>query len=312
MTDLATHDRADRISAVEDPNADSSAFDVAISFADGRQGAAAALVEACEQRGLTVLHRPDYTHDWWASTDLPDARVRYFVPLVSAVEEFTEATLRAVKAGDEYVLPIFVGDVAVPAELLHPHVTYLRADEHHADRCVDVLATRVEAAEAANLDRTRLVDLLGRVKKHANSAGTPVTFSRYAEQDATLRYLGAQFAAALPGLDRHRFTGTVHAGDARIAVRVEQAGDPVFALDIQRGGIGGDETVNFVLGRHDAGSACSNGWARPVYDAEAGALLELRDLSLLGGGSTTRTLPKEELFTALWERLIEVITTTVR
>jgi hypothetical protein len=105
----------------------------------------------------------------------------------------------------------------------------------------------------------------------------------------------------------------VHVGDSRIALRVERAGDTVYALDIQRGGIGGDETVNFVVGRHDAGSACSNGWARPVHDTESGAaVLELHDLSVLGSGTTDpRTYRKEDLFTALWQRINAVLASTV-
>ncbi|SER39860.1 toll/interleukin-1 receptor domain-containing protein [Actinokineospora terrae] len=316
MTDPATHDDATHdaqrsggpVGAITDQD-----HDIAISFAEDQRTTAEVLVRACEQRGLIVLHGPEQTHEWWdrkGGGDLPGARVRYFVPLVSAIDEFTEAALRAVKAGDEHVLPALVGDVSVPADLLHPHVTYPRGDADQPDRFVDALATRVEAAETAGTDRALVADVVGRVKARVEVAGTPVTFSRYAQQDAVLRYLGEQFAAAMPGLDRSRFTGTVHIGDSRIAVRVEQAGDTVYALDIQRGGIGGDETVNFVVGRHDAGSACSNGWARPVYDATAGALLELRDLSLLGGGSDTRTYREDELFAALWKRVNAVLTAT--
>ncbi|GAA3013050.1 hypothetical protein [Actinokineospora diospyrosa] len=288
-------------------------YDLAISFADEQSNTADELVRACEQRGLIVLHGPEHTHDWWASKeggDLPKARIRYFVPLVSTIDAFTEAALRAVKAGDEHVLPALVGDVSVPADLIHPHVTYLRAEASRPERFVDSLATRVELAETSGIGRALVADVVSRTKARAEVSGTPVSFSRYAEQDTVLRYLGEQFAAAMPGLDASRFTGTVHIGDARIAVRVEQAGDTVYALDIQRGGIGGDETVNFVVGRHDAGSACSNGWARPVYDAKAGALLELRDLSLLGGGSETRVYRKDELFAVLWKRVNAVLTAT--
>ncbi|MBM7775976.1 hypothetical protein JOD54_006180 [Actinokineospora baliensis] len=314
MTDPATDDDTTHDS-VDGPAKTSSEqdYDLAISFAEEQRNAADELVRACEQRGLIVLHGPEHTHDWWARKeggDLPEARVRYFVPLVSSIDEFTEAALRAVKAGDEHVLPALVGDVSVPADLIHPHVTYVRADTDRPERFVDALATRVELAETSGIGRALVADIVSRTKARAEVSGTPVSFSRYAEQDAVLRYLGEQFVAAMPGLDVTRFTGTVHIGDSRIAVRVEQAGDTVYALDILRGGIGGDETVNFVVGRHDAGSACSNGWARPVYDAKAGALLELRDLSLLGGGSATRIYRKDELFAALWKRVNAVLTAT--
>lgn len=285
-------------------------YDIAVSFAEEQRSAVGAVVEACRQRGLTVLDGPDHIHEWWAHKergDLPDAQVRFFLPFVSAVDDFTAAALRAVKGGDEHVLPVLVGEVDVPADLLHPHVSYLRAVEHRRTQLVDALVGRVEAAEAAGRERAAVADVVAGARACAPSATVPRTFSRYAEQDAALRYLGAQFAAAAPGLAGRGVVGTVHVGDSRIAVRVERAGDPVYALDVQRGGIGGDETVNFVVGRHDAGSACSSGWARPVYDQATGvAGLELHDLSLFGGAEP-RVYSKEELFSALWQRIETVL-----
>jgi len=280
-------------------------YDVAVSFAEEQRDAVGEWVEAWRQRGLTVLHGPDQTHEWWShkeSGDLPDARVRFFVPFLAAVDDFASAMLRAVKAGDENVLPVLVGSVAVPGSLLHPHVAYLR----DSDGLTEVLAARVEASSAS----TPVASIVNAAKEFV--ALVPPTFSRYAEQDAALRYLGEQVSAALPGLGRRGFAGSVHVGDSRIAVRIERAGDTVYALDIQRGGIGGDETVNFVVGRHDAGSACSNGWARPVYDLSTGAAsLELHDLSVLGRGTEPRSYRREDLFAALWQRINTVLAATV-
>jgi hypothetical protein len=298
-----------------------SEYDVAVSFAEEQRLAVEEVVEAFEQRGLTVLRGPEQTHEWWAHKedgDLPDARVRFFVPFVSEVDDFSTAALRAVKAGDEHVLPVLLGDVIVPADLLHPHVNYVRGAAQQAQQLTDALAARVEAAEAAGWGRAPVSEVVTRVKGAAVAEEeaepvVPATFSRYAEQDATLRYLGEQFAAALPRLERRGLVGTAHVGDTRIAVRVERAGDTVYALDIQRGGIGGDETVNFVVGRNDgAGSVLTNGWARPVYDTGAGATaLEVHDFSVLGGGATPRLTRREELFRALWQRIDGVLTATL-
>ncbi|GAB3443990.1 hypothetical protein [Actinophytocola sediminis] len=291
-------------------------YDIAVSFDEEQRAAAGEVVEACRQRGLTVLHGPDHTHEWWAKKDggdLPDARVLFFLPFVSAIDEFTAAMLRAVRAGAEHVLPVLVGAVDVPAGLLHPHVTYLRADEHRADQLADALSGRVEAAESTGRERAPVAEVVTTARTVEPPAAVPVSFSRYAEQDSALRYLGAQFAAAMPGYTRRGFVGTVYQRASGISVRIERAGDTVYALDIQRGGIGGDETVNFVVGRHDAGSACSNGWARPVYDADAGrAALELHDLSVLGNGSAEPTnYTGEELFAALSQRIDAVLSATV-
>ncbi|MFE9746390.1 hypothetical protein ACFYOT_15915 [Saccharothrix saharensis] len=294
-----------------------SEYDVAVSFAEEQRSAVEEVVEAFRQRGLTVLHGPEQTHEWWAHKeggDLPAARVRFFVPFVAEVDDFTTAALRAVKAGDEHVLPVLLGDVTVPPDLLHPHVAYVRGTQ--PDRLTEALVARIEAAEAVGSARALVADVVTGIKGVTPVAEepepvVPATFSRYAEQDATLRYLGEQFAAALPGLARRGFAGTAHVGDLRIAVRVERAGDTVYALDIQRGGIGGDETVNFVVGKQD-GSALTNGWARPVYDTGAGAaVLEVHDFSLLGGGGAPRAYRREDLFDALWQRIESVLASTV-
>lgn len=299
---------------------ETATYDIAVSFTEEQRAAAGEVVEACRQRGLTVLYGPDHTHEWWARKtdgDLPDARVLFFLPFVSTTDEFTSAMLRAVRAGDEHVLPVLVDGVAVPAGLLHPHITYLRSVEYRADQLAEALGERVEAAE---WERAAVGDVVARVLASASPAeekpaevAVPATFSRYTEQDRALRYLGEQFAAAMPKLTRDGLVGTVNSGHSRIAVRVERAGDIVYALDIQRGGIGGDETVNFVVGRHDAGSVCSNGWARPVYDTAAGrTALELHDLSVLGGGSTQpRNYTGEDLFAALWQRIEAAAATVV-
>ncbi|ALG06195.1 hypothetical protein [Kibdelosporangium phytohabitans] len=292
-------------------------YDVAVSFAEEQRSAAEEAVNVWRQRGLTVLHGPDQTHEWWAHKeggDLPDARVRFFLPFVSTLDDFTAAMLHAVKTGNEHVLPVLMGDVAVPADLVHPHVTYLRATEQWPDQITEALIARVEEAESAGWNRAPVAEVVTGARDLTPVATVPVTFSRYAEQDATIRYMGEQFAAALPGLDQRRFVGTVHLGDSKISVRIEHRGDIVYALDVQRGGIGGDETVNFLVGRHDAGSACSNGWARPVYDTQTGTpVLELRDFSVLGRGSgEPRKYRKEDLFAALWQRINAVIAATVQ
>ncbi len=57
-----------------------------------------------------------------------------------------------------------------------------------------------------------------------------------------MRDLAEQFAVASPDLTKRGLAGTVHLGDSTIAVRVEQSGDTVYALEVR-----GDETVNFVV-----------------------------------------------------------------
>ncbi|WP_246292097.1 hypothetical protein [Lentzea indica] len=118
-------------------------YDIAVSFAEEQRAVVDEVVEACRQRGLTVLE----------SNDLPQAQVRFFVPFVSTVDDLTV---------NEHVLPVLTGEV--PTSL--PHVTYLRADEH----LVDALVTRVEAAETAGLGRVPVAEVAATIKQPPNTA----------------------------------------------------------------------------------------------------------------------------------------------
>ncbi len=118
-------------------------YDIAVSFAEEQRAVVDEVVEACRQRGLTVLE----------SNDLPQAQVRFFVPFVSTVDDLTV---------NEHVLPVLTGEV--PTSL--PHMTYLRADEN----LVDALVTRVEAAETAGLGRVPVAEVAATIKQPPNTA----------------------------------------------------------------------------------------------------------------------------------------------
>lgn len=216
---------------------ESATYDIAVSFNEEQRAVVDEVVEACRQRGLTVLE----------GNEPPQAEVRFLVPFVSTVEGLEN---------DEHVLPVLTGEA--PASSPHPHVTYLRADEH----LVDALVARVEAAETEGRDRVHVgggevavgdveaeggevaegdVEAEGDVVPvgDVTTAPTPPQPARTA-----LRDLAEHFAAASPELTKRGLAGTMHLGDTTIAVRVEREGDTVYALEVQRGR---DDTVNFVV-----------------------------------------------------------------
>ncbi|MGW6931352.1 hypothetical protein ACWGE0_14930 [Lentzea sp. NPDC054927] len=189
---------------------ESATYDIAVSFAEEQRAVVDEVVEACRQRGLTVLE----------GNDLPQAQVRFFVPFVSTVDDVPPNS-------DDHVLPVLTGEAPESS-------TYLRADEG----LVDALVSRVEAAETAGRDRVTVAEV----------SLADVTVATAIEQpppaSTGLRALAEQFAAASPELTKRGLAGTMQLGDSTIAVRVEQAGDTVYALEVQRGA---EETVNFVV-----------------------------------------------------------------
>lgn len=191
---------------------ESATYDIAVSFAEDQRAVVDEVVEACRQRGLTVLE----------GNDLPQAQVRFFVPFVSTVDELATN-------GDEHVLPVLTGEAPESS-------TYLRADEG----LVDALVSRVEAAETEGRDRVSVADVTATAEQPAPATPEPSEPPAPSAPPAppALRALAEQFAAASPGRD---LSGTLHLGDTTIAVRVERSGDTVYAVEAS------DDTVNFVV-----------------------------------------------------------------
>ena len=174
---------------------ESATCDIAVSFAEEQRAVVDEVVEACRQRGLTVLE----------SNDLPQAEVRFLVPFVSTVDEIVNDR--------EHVLPVLTGEPPASS-----NVTYLRADEH----LVNTLVARIEAAETAGHDRVPVADLVVALKQPEAPAPT-----------SALRTLAEQFAAASPALTKRGLAGTLHLGGTTVAVRVERANDAVYALEVR-------------------------------------------------------------------------------
>jgi hypothetical protein len=123
-------------------------FDVAVSFAGEQRQYVEAVVEGCKLRGIEVFYDKDMSNDWWGKNFLREqrkvcgSRARYFVPFLSTEylakpipgDEFSAAMMTAAKLGDGYILPVLMGNVQVPADLLHPHIGYLRSEDYTPDQ----------------------------------------------------------------------------------------------------------------------------------------------------------------------------------
>lgn len=60
------------------------------------------------------------------------------------MDEYQTALVRAIEiSADSYLLPILVGPVEVPAELLSPAIGYLRLEDYEPARLTQIIADRV-------------------------------------------------------------------------------------------------------------------------------------------------------------------------
>ncbi|MDR8407989.1 toll/interleukin-1 receptor domain-containing protein [Nonomuraea sp. 3-1Str] len=297
-------------------------YDLAVSFAGEHRTYVEETVQACKALGLIVFYSHDMGNDWWGKSFIKEQRTvygsqtRFFVPFLSTeylakpipMDEFSSAMMTAVKQGDGYILPVLIGDVQVPAELLHPHIHYLRAEDHTPDQLAEQLRTKVRGAQA----RGHLPRDVGTVVQEAMELRlpkvVPAHFSKYRELEAVFEYLGVQFQGAEPQLEPLGFVTTVNRIQDRISIRIEQQGQVVYALDIYKGGDMGDDKLHFGLDHHRGLSRGINGWAEPYFNRQAQKpMLKMMDFSVLGslGSSGDREFTKEELFMALWERIVE-------
>jgi hypothetical protein len=73
------------------------------------------------------------------------------------MDEFSSAMMTAVKKGDGYILPVLMDDVEVPADLLHPHIGYLRSRDYTPTQLAEQIQLRVGAAAQAGQAPAELV-----------------------------------------------------------------------------------------------------------------------------------------------------------
>ena len=296
-------------------------YDLAVSFAGEHRDYVEQTVRACDKLGLHVFYDRDMNNEWWGKNFIREQRkvygsqTRYFVPFISTeylskpitMDEFSAAMMTAVKQGDGYVLPVLIGDVQVPPDLLHPHVHYLKARDYTPEQLAAQLHAKVQQAEASGQEARNITSVVQEAMELRLPKVVPADFSKYEELGVAFEYLGEQFAAAAPHLRSKGFICTVNRTQDRISIRIEHRGEAVYSLDIYRGGSMGDDKLTFGLGHHRGLSTGMNGWAQPFFDKEAGQpRLKMTDLSVFGSlGGQDREFSKEELFHALWDRIVD-------
>jgi hypothetical protein len=296
-------------------------YDLAVSFAGEHRDYVEQTVRACGELGLRVFYDRDVGNEWWGKNFIREQRkvygsqTRYFVPFISSeylakpipMDEFSAAMMTAVKQGDGYVLPVLIGDVQVPPELLHPHIHYLKAKDYTPKQLAAELQAKVRRAEASGQQARNITSVVQEAMELRLPKVVPADFSKYEELQVAFEYLGEQFKAAAPRLRTKGFICTVNRTHDQVSVRIEYRGETVYALDIYRGGSMGDDKLTFGVGHHRGPSSGINGWAEPFFDKQAGRpKLKMMDLSVLSSfGGEERELTKEELFSALWDRIVD-------
>ncbi|MCZ2850198.1 toll/interleukin-1 receptor domain-containing protein [Modestobacter sp. VKM Ac-2978] len=305
-------------------------YDLAVSFAGEQRDYVSVTVEECKALGLKVFYDRDKNNEWWGTSFIREQRnvyssqAQFFVPFISAeylnkpipMDEFSAAMMTAVKQGDGYILPVLMDNARVPADLLHPHIHYLRASDYTPRQLAHEFAAKVGKSRGAGTPPAEI----GSVVEHALMLRLPRVahsdWSKYEELDRIFDYLAEQFTAGVPQLRPKGLVCTTKRQGDRFTVRVERAGETVFALDVSKGGGGlGDDQLTWSVGQRSHSLGGINGWARPEWDRQRdAAVVKVNDLSAyvqrdlnLGSGLTAR-----EFFMYMWDKMIDQIERTSR
>jgi hypothetical protein len=295
-------------------------YDLAVSFASERRDYVEQTVRACERLGLIVFYDRNMGNEWWGTNFIREQRIvyssrtRYFVPFISTeylakpipMDEFSSAMMTAVKRGDGYILPVLIGDVQIPPDLLHPHIHYLRAEDYTPNQLAEQLQAKAVQAKLTGQSARSIDDVVQEAMELRLPKVVPAEFSKYQELQSAFDFLHDQFQLAVPRLRPLGFIGTVTRSDNHVSIRIESRGQTVYSLDITKGSGWGDDKLSFAVGRHRLPGNATNGWVTPFFDKLSGRpKLKMFNLSVLPQPETEREFTKEELFEALWDRMVE-------
>lgn len=139
---------------------DGEEYDLAFSFASSDREYVEETKIACEELGLRVRYDKDLVNEMWGENFLTAQRrvyrthARFVVAFISAeyfrrpvaTDEFLAAMWTDVKQGGGYILPVLIGEVDVPDDMLHPHVGHLRAEDYEPDELAHEMLRKVRRA----------------------------------------------------------------------------------------------------------------------------------------------------------------------
>ncbi len=297
-------------------------YDLAVSFADEQRPYVECVVRACEAHGLRVFYDRNKTVDFWGRNFIREFRAvyggtqaRHFVPFLSndyltkpyPMDEFNVAILQALKRGDDdYILPIMVGPVQIPADLLSPAIGFLRAEDHSAEDLAEIIVERVQAAQRQEpRDVAEVVEKALQVRLPRIA---PASFSPYDTLEATLARVGERFKQESAQLEPYGLKCQVRTSESSVDVRVEERGQQICGLRVRFGDSFGEDKLAVSCAWPRITGDGINGWVAAVWDSVSGqAKLKYTDFALTARGQEKTVISADEFFDVLWGKIIEFI-----
>jgi hypothetical protein len=292
-------------------------YDIAVSFAGAQRNLVEPIVRACQALGVTTFYDKDSTVEFWGRDFITGmreiyggARTRYFVPFLSEeylssaypMDEYHAALPRSIEVRD-YILPIVVGSVNVPAELLSPATGFLRLEDYTTDRLARVIADRVGVARDRRQEPREVTGVVDAAFGVRLPRIPPTSFSPHETLETALVRVGALFRREADTLTPFGIRSVVRLTGTDLDIRVDRQGRPVCGLRLFFADSFRDDRLLMSFAWPRISGDAFNGWITAEWDAEASRSgLKFTDLSLMSGDPVLITA--DELFHRLWHKII--------
>ena len=207
-------------------------------------------------------------------------------------------------SADSYLLPIIVGSVQVPPELLNPAIAYLRLEDHTPGRLAQIIATRVGAARERHQEPREVIGVVDDTFGVRLPRLPTTDFSPYETLEDALARVGQLFQSAADKLTPFGVRCLVRVSGTAVDVRVERQGRPVCGLRLYfADAIAGNQLLMAFQWPLISGNGY-NGWVTAQWDTDAARPgLQFTDLGLVAGPPSLVTA--DELFHRLWEKIVD-------
>jgi hypothetical protein len=213
------------------------------------------------------------------------------------MDEFAAAVGQSFQRADVYILPVVVGDVSVPPELLNPAVGFLRADDHTPAQLADKVAAKIDRIQSPLAPPT--------AGSFRALQVAPKAFDLRKTLELALGTIGTRFQqSAASALEPYGFTCQIIRDAVGVDVRIEHEGGPVCGLSLWFDGNlisdGLDRlAMSFAWPTNDRQSM--NGWVSAAWNPDdPSAVLKFTDFSLVG---SEQVLTVDQFVAALWDKI---------
>lgn len=295
-------------------------YDVAFSFAGAQRSLVVPVVRACQALGLKVFYDKDNTVEFWGRNFITGMRTiyggtkaRYVAPFLSKeylasaypMDEFNTAMRRAIEiSADSYLLPIIVGSVHVPPELLNPAVGYLRLEDHTPGQLAKIIAERVGAARERRQEPRVVMDVVHDTFGVRLPRLPTTDFSSYETLEDALARVGALFQTSANKLTPFGVRCLVRVSGTAVDVRVERQGRPVCGLRLYFADAIAENRLLMAFQWPLISGNGYNGWVTAQWDTDTGRPgLEFTDSGSVA--SSPSMVTADELFHHLWGKVID-------